>query len=416
MNIQHIYRSLKYPNYRLYFIGQSISLIGTWMQRMAVSWLVYRLTGSALMLGIVTFASQIPTFLLSPYGGVVSDRYNRYKILLITQITAMIQASILAAMVLTGYYTIPAIILLSVMLGIINAFDTPSRQSLLIVLVEDKNDLPNAIALNSSVINLARLLGPTIAGAVLASMGEGVCFLLNAVSFIAVIICLLCMKLPQETYVKPVKNLWADFQEGYDYLKRTSALKNMILLLACISFLLMPFSTLLPVVAKEVFKGDATTFGLLNGITGLGALAGAFHLAVSKSGKSMNRVVLWAAFLYGVSLLLFASTTYLPVALLFMAMTGFGMMTCIAGGNTFLQTYVEDKMRGRVMSFYTMAFFGMQPFGSFLTGILADTIGARLTLAIQGAAGIGTAIVFLPLLLKKPILASPAVETEPMSS
>jgi MFS family permease len=403
MRIQHIYRSLKYPNYRLYFIGQSVSLIGTWMQRMAVSWLVYRLTGSAFMLGMVTFASQIPTFLLSPYGGVVSDRYNRYKILLTTQIAAMVQASVLAVMVLTGFYNMPAIIILSILLGIINAFDTPSRQSLLIVLVEDKSELPNAIALNSSVINLARLLGPTIAGAVLASMGEGVCFLLNAISFIAVIICLLCMKLPKETYVKPVKNVWADFREGYDYLKRTYALKNMILLLACISFLMMPFSTLLPVVAKEVFKGDATTFGLLNGLVGLGALAGAFNLAVMKPGKSMNRVVIGATFVYGIALLLFTSTTYLLLALLFMAITGLGMMTCIAGGNTFIQTHVEDRMRGRVMSFYTMAFFGMQPFGSFLTGILADHIGARLTLALQGVAGILTAIVFVPLLLKKEI-------------
>jgi MFS family permease len=276
------------------------------MQRMAVSWLVYRLTGSAFMLGILTFAGQIPTFLLSPYGGVISDRYNRYKILLLTQIAAMLQAAALAVMVLSGFYNISAIILLSVLLGIINAFDTPSRQSLLIVLVEDKNDLPNAIALNSSVINMARLLGPTIAGAVLATMGEGVCFLLNAVSFIAVIICLLLMRLPKEKYVKPVKNLWADFHEGYSYLKRTHALKHMILLLACISFLLMPFSTLLPVVAKDVFHGDATTFGLLNGITGLGALAGAFNLAMIKPGRSINRVVVSATIIYGVSLLLFA--------------------------------------------------------------------------------------------------------------
>lgn len=368
---------------------------------MAVSWLVYRLTGSAFMLGMVTFASQIPTFLLSPYGGVISDRYNRYKILLTTQIAAMIQAAALATMVLTGYYNIPSIILVSVILGIINAFDTPSRQSLLIVLVENKQDLPNAIALNSSVINLARLLGPTIAGAVLASMGEGVCFLLNAVSFIAVIICLLSMKLPQEVYVKPVKNLWADFREGYEYLKRTYALKNMILLLACISFLMMPFSTFLPVVAKDVFKGDATTFGLLNGVTGLGALIGAFHLALIKPGKSLDKVVLFAAVLYGVSLVLFATTTYLLLALFIMTITGFGMMTCIAGGNTFIQTHVEDKMRGRVMSFYSMAFFGMQPFGSFLLGIVADYIGARLTLALQGTLGIVTAIIFISMFYKK---------------
>jgi MFS family permease len=415
MRLQQIYSSLKYPNYRLYFIGQSVSLIGTWMQRMAVSWLVYRLTGSAFMLGMVTFASQIPTFLLSPYGGVISDRYNRYKILLATQIAAMIQAAVLAVMVLSGVYNMPAILILSVILGIINAFDTPARQSLLVALVGDKTNLPNAIALNSSVINLARLLGPTIAGAVLASMGEGVCFLLNAISFIAVIVCLLLMKLPGETYVKPAKNLWADFREGYDYLKRTYVLKNMILLLACISFLMMPFATLLPVVAKDVFNGDATTFGWLNGVTGLGALIGAFHLALVKPGKALDKIVLAATVVYGISLLLFASTTYLPLAMLIMTVTGFGMMTCIAGGNTFIQTHVADKMRGRVMSFYTMAFFGMQPFGSFLLGIIADYIGARYTLALQGAAGLLTAIVFIILFYKKRLPASVKKEVAPVN-
>ena len=406
MRLQQIYKSLKYPNYRLYFIGQSISLIGTWMQRMAVSWLVYRLTGSAFMLGMVTFAGQIPTFLLSPYGGVISDRYNRYKILLTTQIAAMVQAAALAAMVISGYYNMAAIIFLSVVLGIINAFDTPSRQSLLVELVEDKKDLPNAIALNSSVINLARLIGPTIAGAVLASMGEGVCFLLNAVSFIAVIVCLLLMKLPQEVYIKPVKNLWSDFRDGYDYLQRTYVLKNMILLLACISFLMMPYATLLPVVAKDFFNGDATTFGLLNGVTGLGALIGAFHLALLKPGKSLDKIVLGATIAFGISLLLFSITSYLPLALCIMTITGFGMMTCIAGGNTFIQTHVEDKMRGRVMSFYTMAFFGMQPFGSFLLGMVADYIGAGYTLALQGTAGLLIGVIFMFRLYKNRLPAS----------
>jgi MFS family permease len=406
MRLQQIYKSLQYPNYRLYFIGQSISLIGTWMQRMAVSWLVYRLTGSAFMLGMVTFAGQIPTFLLSPYGGVISDRYNRYKILLTTQIAAMIQAAALAAMVLSGYYNMAAIILLSVILGVINAFDTPSRQSLLVELVEDKKDLPNAIALNSSVINLARLIGPTIAGAVLASMGEGVCFLLNAVSFIAVIVCLLLMKLPEEVYIKPVKNLWADFRDGYDYLRRTYVLKNMILLLACISFLMMPYVTLLPVVAKDIFNGDATTFGLLNGVTGLGALIGAFHLALLKPGKSLDKIVLGATITFAISLLLFSITSYLPLAMCIMTVTGFGMMTCIAGGNTFIQTHVEDKMRGRVMSFYTMAFFGMQPFGSFLLGMIADYIGAGYTLVLQGTAGLLIGVIFIYRLYKNRLPAS----------
>jgi MFS family permease len=401
MRIQQVYRSLQYPNYRLYFFGQSVSLIGTWMQRMAVSWLVYRLTGSAFMLGIVIFAAQFPTFLLSPYGGVISDRYDRYKILLLTQVASMLQAGILAGMVLSGYYNITAIILLSVLLGMINAFDTPSRQSLLVIMVDNKTDLPNAIALNSSMVNLGRLLGPTIAGLVLASLGEGACFLINALSFVAVIVSLLCMKLPKQPYIKPVKNIWADFRDGFDYLQQTDSLKNIIILMACISFLLMPFSTLLPVIAKEVFKGGAGTFGLINGISGLGALVGAFNLAILKPGKSLNKMVLYATFIFSIFLFLFSSTSYLPLALLYMAVTGFGMMTCMAVGNTFIQTHVDDKMRGRVMSFYSMAFFGMQPFGSFLMGTIADYMGARLTIGLEGIAGLVTAIIFIPRLTKK---------------
>ncbi len=401
MRIQQVYKSLQYPNYRLYFIGQSVSLIGTWMQRMAISWLVYRLTDSAFMLGVVTFAGQIPTFLLSAYGGVISDRYNRYKILLSSQVASMIQASVLAALVITGHYTVWVIIFLNLLLGIINAFDTPARQSLLTALVDNKQDLPNAIALNSSIINLARLLGPTIAGAVLASMGEGMCFLLNALSFMAVIISLLLMKLPAEPYIKPKTNVWTDFREGYRYLQQTHSLRNVILMLACISFFLMPFSTLLPIIATEVFKGNAGTYGLINGISGLGALAGAFNLAMLKPEKSLGNIILLATGFFGICLLLFASTTNLPLALFFMTAVGFGMMTCIAAGNTFVQTHVEDKMRGRVLSFYTMAFLGMQPFGSFLIGTLADQIGARLTIGLEGLAGILTAIVFIRLLRKK---------------
>jgi MFS family permease len=401
MKLSSIYRSLQYPNYRLYFIGQSVSLIGTWMQRIAISWLVYRLTHSASMLGIVTFAGLIPTFLLSPYGGVITDRVDRFKILLATQIAAMIQASILAGIILAGYYNINVIIVLSVVLGIINAFDTPSRQSLVVSLVDDKTALPNAIALNSSMVHMARFIGPSIAGIIVAKFGEGICFLLNAVSFIAVIASLLLMKLKKEPIKKSGKKVWEDFAEGFVYLRQSVPLRRVIIMLGLISLIMMPFATLLPVFAKDIFKGDATTYGHINAVSGLGALIGTFYLATLKTSKFLSKILLIAAFIFGCGLILFSLSTNLYIALGCMVLAGFGMMLCIAAGNTFVQTNVSDQMRGRVMSFYAMAFFGMQPIGSLFVGVIAKYIGARTTLAIQGAAGVLIAIIFVPFLLKK---------------
>jgi len=397
----NVFRSLQYRNYKLYFIGQGISLIGTWMQRMAVSWLVYTLTHSAFMLGVVTFAGQIPSFILSPYAGVITDKYNKYHILLITQVAAMIQAGILATIVLTGHYNITAILTLSVMLGIINAFDVPSRQSMINNLIEKREDLPNAIALNSTMVNLARLLGPVAAGVILAEFGEGICFLLNAISFIAVIICLLYMRIPYEPVKKSNNNVWIDFKEGFIYLKNNAPIRRMIILLGLISLIMMPFSTLLPVFAKDVFKGNAGTFGLLNGTMGAGALTGALYLAASSSAKLKFKVVLFTIFLFGSSILLFACTTFLPLALFFIASTGIGMMMFMATGNTYLQTNVSDQMRGRVMSFYAMAFFGMMPIGSFFIGMLAEYTSAATTLKIEGITGILIATIFTRQVLVK---------------
>jgi len=400
MKLPPAFRSLQYPNYRLYFIGQSISLIGTWMQRMAMGWLVYRLTHSGFMLGIVSFAGLIPTFILSPYAGVITDRRDKYKLLLTTQIAAMIQASVLAIAVLSGYYNITLIIILSATLGIINTFDSPSRQSLMVKLVNDKKDIHNAIALNSSMVNMARLAGPVIAGIVLYQFGEGLCFLLNTLSFIAVITCLLLMKLPKHIYTKPTKNMWQEFHEGYVYLRNSPQLLRIIIMLGLLSLLLMPYATLLPIFAKDIFHGNAKTYTLLSACSGLGSLAGAYFLASRKTGHNLNRYILIASFFFGLGLFLFAVSTQLPLALFFIIVAGGGMMTCIAAGNTLVQTEVGDHMRGRVMSFYSMAFFGMQPIGSFFIGLLSDHIGARVTVGLQGCMGLVLAACFLPGLYK----------------
>jgi MFS family permease len=388
------FRSLRYPNFRLYFIGQSLSLIGTWMERISVNWLVYSLTHSALMLGVVNFAGQIPTLILSPYGGAISDRHNRYKVLLTTQICAMVQATVMAVLVLTHTYHLLTIIILSAILGVVNAFDTPARQSLMIKLIDDKKDLQNAIALNSSMVNLARMLGPAVAGILLTTVGTGICFLLNAISFIAVIVSLLLMKLPPMEVKKTTQTVWQNLQQGWDYLRHEKNMQLMILLMACTSFFVMSYSTLMPVFAKDVFKGDAGTYSMLNSISGLGALFGAVYMASLKNTLHIKRVVIYASILCGLSIALFALCHSFWLALLFMMPSGMGMMMQIAGTNTFIQTTVADDMRGRVISYYVMAFQGMQPLGSFVAGLAAHHASAQTVLFTQGAIGVVTAIAF----------------------
>ncbi|WP_345955362.1 MFS transporter [Mucilaginibacter sp. PAMB04168] len=394
------FRSLQYHNYRLYFIGQSISLIGTWMERIAINWLVYSTTHSALMLGIVNFAGQIPTLLLSPYGGTISDRHNRYKILLTTQIAAMVQAGIMATLVVLHIYNMPAIIGLSIALGVINAFDTPSRQSLMIKLIEDKADLQNAIALNSSMVNLARMVGPAVAGILLTTVGTSVCFVLNALSFIAVITSLLLMKLPVMDVKKSTESVWQGLKQGYNYLQHAEDIKLMILLMACTSFLVMPYTTLMPVFAKDIFHGDAGTYSLLNSVSGLGSLIGAIYMATLKTTGNIKRIVVFACAMFSVGLAVFAWCSNIWLALLFIMPAGAGAMMQIAATNTFVQTTVSDEMRGRVISYYVMAFMGMQPLGSFLVGLGGHYAGPRTILFIEGAAGLATAIVFAMLFKK----------------
>lgn len=393
-------RALRYYNFRLYFSGQAISLIGTWMQRIAVSWLVYSLTHSAFMLGLVAFAGQIPVLLLSPYAGAYVDRHTRYKTLLFTQIASMIQAGLLAMVVWTGNYNVTIIILLSVLLGIINAFDTPSRQSFMIVLVEHEEDLPNGIALNSSMVTLARLLGPAIAGILLSSYGEDVCFLINFLSFIAVIISLLLMKLNIPVRPKNTEPIWHGLKEGYTYIKGNIGLRSVVFLAAAMSLFVMPYTTLLPIYAVSVFKGDVTTFSWLNSVSGLGALLGAVYMATRKPGSRYLRVIAYAALLFSTGLILFSYTKNFTLALILIMIAEAGLLTEISASNTYIQTHVDEKMRGRVISYYVMAFLGMQPIGGLLIGSLAHFTSAPFTLLVEGICGVAAALLFIPVLKK----------------
>lgn len=388
--------SLRYRNYRLFFAGQSISLIGTWMQMVAMSWLVYHLTDSALLLGLVGFFGQIPSFVLTPFIGVFIDRWNRHRILLITQTLSMIQAFILAFLTLTGTINILSIILLSLSLGLVNAFDMPARQAFVIEMVEKKEDLPNAIALNSSLVNVARFIGPAIAGLLVAAVGEGLCFLINGISYIAVIIALLFMdmsKIKRRVYI--VTNISKEIKEGFKYSFGFAPIRSILLLLGLASLIGMPYTVLMPVFAKDVLHGGANTLGFLMAVAGIGALVGGIYLASRKSVLGLGKILTFATAIFGLSLIAFAFSKNLYFSLAIMLVSGFGMLLQIATSNTLLQTITEDDKRGRVMSFFTMAFMGMSPFGNLIAGAMAEKIGAPNTVLISGGVCIIGAIVFL---------------------
>ena len=336
------------------------------------------------MLGLSLLVSQLPSFLFSLVGGVVSDRYNRYRVLLGTQIASMVQAVALAILVLFVHYTVWEIFVLSAVLGIINAFDVPARQALVYEMIDDKKDLPNALALNSSMVNLSRLIGPAIAGFVLEKLGDGTCFVMNALSFVAVIFSLLLMRLPKYIEKQHTKNAIEEFKEGFAYLKRTPSISYIILMLALISLLVLPFSTLLPVYARDIFKGTASTFGILDSAIGLGALSGAIFLASLKPGSNLRKVLAINTLVFGGGLVFFSHEGNYPLALAFATIAGFGMMSQITVSNTLLQTTADPDMRGRVISFYAMAFFGMQPFGGLIVGSVSKWIGTPNTLLGEG--------------------------------
>jgi MFS family permease len=378
------FRAFKSRNYRLYFAGQSISLIGTWMQKTAVSWVVYGLTHSKFMLGVTLFATMFPSFLFSFLGGVAADRYNRYKLLLLTQIISMVQALLLTGLIFSKDYKVWEIIVLSILLGIVNAFDVPARQSLVYEMVDDKKDLPNALALNSSMVNLSRLIGPGIAGLVIEKFGDDVCFGLNAVSFLAVIISLLNMRLPIYIPKSHQKNVFVELKEGFAYIKRTPSIAFVLGMLALISLLVLPFSTLIPVYAKDIFHGSASTFGVIDSTIGLGAFTGAIFLASLKPGSNLRKILAINTFVFGTGLVLFSHTSYYPLALVFVLFGAFGMMSQITISNTLIQTTVDPSMRGRVISFYAMAFFGMQPLGGLVIGSISQRVGVQNTVLAEG--------------------------------
>jgi MFS family permease len=392
--LQNLFRALHSTNYRLFFIGQGISVIGTWMQMIAMSWLVYRITGSAFLLGIVGFASQLPIFLLAPFTGVLVDRYNRQKILIITQSLSMFQAFVLATLVLTNTVTVWAIIILSVFLGLINSIDMPARQTFVLDMVERREDLSNAIALNSSLFNGARLIGPSIGGILIAAVGEGICFAINGISFLAVIFCLLAMRLrPPKIEVKESR-IVSGLKEGFSYAFGSAPIRYLILLTVLISLVGMPYTVLMPVFAAEILHGDANTLGFLMAASGVGALAGTLYLAARKNVMGLGRIVGIASGIFGAGLMLFSLSHLLALSLVLMILTGFGMIVQIASSNTILQTVVDDDKRGRVMSIFVMAFIGMAPFGSLLAGGAATGIGAPNTLMIGGACCIVASIFF----------------------
>ncbi len=390
-----VFRSLQYRNYRLFFSGQSISLIGTWMQRIAMPWLVYHMTGSVLLLGVVGFAGQIPTLFLSPVAGVLTDRWSRYRVLLITQIVSLIQAGVLAWLCLAGVIQIWQIVLLSVILGCVNAFDVPARHSFVIDMVDKKEDLGNGIALNSLMFNGARLIGPSIAGVMLASTSEGVCFLFNAISYIFVIISLLMMKLHIKISKRKVEPILKELREGLRYTFGFAPIKHLLILLSISSLMGMSYSVLMPVFAKEVLHGGSHTYGFLMGAAGFGALLGALFLASRKSVLKLGRIVPASAIVFGAGLLGLSFSRIFPISLILMIFIGMGMMLQTAASNTILQTITDDDKRGRVMSFYTMAIMGTAPFGSLIAGGLARVIGTPWTIFTGGLATIIGALIFL---------------------
>jgi MFS family permease len=388
-----MFRALQYRNFQLFFGGQLISLIGTWMDNIAEAWLVYRLTGSSFLLGTVAFAGQIPVFLLAPVGGVVADRWPRRKIVICTQVSSMVLAFILAFLTLTGRIKVWEIVLLASFMGVVNAFDIPARQAFLVEMV-GREDLMNAIALNSSMFNGARIIGPSIAGILVASIGEGWCFFANAVSYIAVIAGLLLMRMEYERgssmRASPIEHI----AEGFRFVKETAPIRALLLLLGLVSLVAMPYSVLMPVFAGRILHGNARTLGVLMGATGIGALIGALLLASRTGLKGLNRWIAYSCAGFGAALILFSFSRSYLLSIALLVPVGFSMMVQMASSNTLIQAMVPDRLRGRTMAVYSMMFMGMAPLGSLLAGALAARIGAPWTVAIGGAGALAGAAVF----------------------
>lgn len=399
---RNTFRSLKYPNYRLFITGQSISILGTWMQRTAVSWVVYELTNSTFMLGLTMFASQFPSFIFSLYGGIISDRYDRHKIIIVTQIASMIQALVLATLVYFGWAEVWHIMALSALLGVVNAFDIPARQPLVHQLVSDPADVQNALALNSSVVNIARFVGPALSGFVLAAFGAGICFYFNALSFLAVIISLFMLKLTPQVIRPKTQKAKMELIEGFRYMKNHRVLAPIMLYILFISLFVMPYDTLIPEFAKSIFSGDAKTYGYILSSVGFGALMGTIFLATLKSEDKQGFILLINTLALGVGLICFSLIHFLPATLIFGALAGFGAMTQTTICLTVIQTRTEPEMRGRMISYFAMALFGMLPIGSLIIGAVSHQLGSSVTMLIQGIIALIIAMVFYPV-FRKPV-------------
>ena len=378
------FRALRSRNFRLFLFGQGISNMGTWMQRVALSWLVYELTSSALLLGLVNFASYIPLLIISPIAGVWIDRYPKIKIVIATQILSMIQAFILAFLVLSGKIEIWHVIVLSLFLGVINAFDVPGRQSSYINLIDNKEDLPNAIALNSGAFHLSRFIGPSVAGMIIAAASEGICFLVNGLSYIPVIISLFMIRAADEPKKNEEKHALEELKDGFRYISAKPSLKNILLLVAAVSFFGWSYTVLFPIFAKDILGGDALIFGFLNSATAVGAIVGAFYAASRKNLLGLERRTVFFASVFGVAIVLFAFSKVLWFSMIFVALSGLGAMLHNTSANSYVQTSVNDKTRGRVMSIYAFGHQGLIPIGSLLLCWAASSYGAPAAMMTAG--------------------------------
>ncbi len=420
-NPRSLFRALRHRNYRLFFAGQSLSLVGTWITRIATSWLIYRLTGSALLLGVVGFCGQVPTLLLSPIAGVFVDRWDRHRVLVVTQILSLLQSLALAVLALAGIITVAEVVVLQVCQGVINAFDTPARQAFVVAMIDDRADLPNAIALNSSMVNASRILGPSIGGVLIAAVGEGWCFLADAVSYLAVIASLLAMRLPARERRPAHTRVVDELAAGFQYVTRSAPIRTALVLLALVSMMGMPYTVLMPAMVARTLHGGPHALGALMTMSGVGALGGAFYLASRRSVVGLGRAVAIAAAVFGFGLVAFGLSTRLWLSLLVLPLVGAGFMVSLAATNTIVQTIVSEEMRGRVMAFYTMAFLGSAPVGSLLAGVLADRIGEPRTIVAGGVACVLGAAWFAsrlpglrelvrPIYVQQGVLGAPAAE------
>jgi predicted MFS family arabinose efflux permease len=389
------FSAFKSRDYTLYLTGRAISQFGSIMQQTAVVWVVYSITHSAFMLGVATFAEQFPAFLLSVFGGIATDRYSRYKIVNITQISSMIQAVLLAVLILTNHYVVWQILTLSVILGIISAFDVPARQALIHDVIHDEADLPSAISLSASTANLARLIAPALSGIILEKFGAGICFLINAISFGGVIASLAFMKKPKAT--QPVvsnKNVWAEFAEGFLYIRRTPAISSIILMLGVMGLFVLPYNTLIPVFAKIVFRGNAATFGYITSFIGVGSIAGTILLASLKNSAPLRKVLIVFSIILSIALICFSQAGNFPVAMVIAVFIGFGAVAQFTTSNIIVQSESAPQMRGRVISILIMAMYGTTPLGSLIVGAASQKIGASATLLYEGILGLCLILLF----------------------